>query len=381
MKIALVTNIVPPYRKPLFEEIGKHCDLTVICSAANESDREWQGWDEKNTGVFRTIILKGLSFKTKHGFFYLQTELVSVLRTIRPDIVINSSFSLNTLWGSLYAKMARKPSLIWSEATCFSERKQSLAQRWFRKMLVRLNDVYVPSGIEAKEFLVSLGAVKERCFTAVDAIEDIRKSPEYQKITREVNLVREKFPGLRILYAGMLIRPKGLDFLLKAYEKVQDEREMSLLLMGSGAMGDELKSEVARKNLKNVKFLGFKNEREKWVYFLASNIFVFPTQQDVWGLVVNEAMLCGLPVICSKFAGCCKDLIEDEKTGFVIDPNDTESFAHVLRKVITNDGLRSAMSESARGKACKYSIEKSAKGFLRAFTFARKAPKNQTKER
>ena len=179
----------------------------------------------------------------------------------------------------------------------------------------------------------------------------------------------------------MLIRPKGLDLLFEAYEKVQDEREMSLLLMGSGAMEDELKSEVSRKHLKNVKFLGFKNEREKWAYFLASDIFVFPTRQDVWGLVVNEAMLCGLPVICSKFAGCSSDLVEDENTGFVIDPNDTEGFAHVLRKVITNDGLRNAMSDRTREKIREHSIEESVKGFLRAFTFARKAPKNQTKLR
>ena len=371
MKIALVTNIVPPYRKALFEEIGRHCDLTVICSAANESDREWQGWDEEGTGVFKTIVLKGLSFKTKHGFFYLQTGLVSALRKVCADIVINSSFSLNTLWGSLYAKMAQKPSMIWSEATCFSERKQSFARRWFRKMLVRLNDAYIPSGIEANVFLLSLGAVEERCFTAVDAIENIRKRLEYQEMTREADLLRKKYSGFRILYAGMLIRPKGLDLLFKAYEKVQDEREISLLLMGSGVMEDDLKNEVARKNLKNVKFLGFKNEREKWAYFLASDIFVFPTRQDVWGLVVNEAMLCGLPVICSKFAGAARNLVGDGKTGYVVDPYDTDGFAQAITKIIKDGDLREKMSKAALEKVAEYSIEESTKGFLRAISFSR----------
>jgi glycosyltransferase involved in cell wall biosynthesis len=376
MKIALVTNIVPPYRKPLFEEIGKHCDLTVICSAANEIDRDWQDWDEKATGVFKTITLKGFSFKAKHGFFYLQTGLFSVLRKVSPDVVINSSFSLNTFWGNLYAKMARKPSMIWSEATCFSERKQSVARRWFREMLVRLNDAYIPSGIEAKDFLLSLGAVEERCFTAVDAIEDIRKSSNYERIQDESERVRLEQSDLVLLFSGQLIERKGLDLLFAAYEKIHDLSGVALWIMGSGPLEKELKEDAMRKDLRNVKFLGFRNELEKWIYYLASDVFVLPTKEDVWGLVVNEAMLCRLPVICSKYAGCCKDLIEDEKTGFVIDPNDTESFAHVLRTVITNDGLRGAMSECAREKACEYSIKESTKGFLRAISFCQPTGRN-----
>ena len=369
MKIALVTNIVSPYRKPLFEEIGKHCDLTVICSAANESDRDWNDWRGEDTTLFKTIVLKGLSFQTKQGFFYLQTGLVSALRKIRPDIVMNSSYSLNTLWGSLYAKMARKPSMIWSEATCFSERNRHFARRWFRKMLVRLNDAYIPSGVEAKEFLVSLGAVEDRCFTAVDAIEDIRKSPEYEKIHEESKRVRSGQSDLVLLFSGQLIERKGLDLLLAAYERIHDLSDVTLWIMGSGPVEKRLEEEAERKDLRNVKFLGFMNEREKWVYYLASDVFVLPTREDVWGLVVNEAMLCGLPVICSKFAGCCSDLVEDEKTGFMVNPNDTEEFANVLRKIVTNDGLRGAMSERAREKACEYSIKESAKGFLRAISF------------
>lgn len=345
--------------------------MTVICSAANESDREWQGWDEEGTGVFKTTILNGFSFKGKNGFFYLQTGLVFALRKLRPDIVINSSFNLNTLWGSLYARLYRKPSLIWSEATCYSERNRSFSRRWFRKMLVRLNDAYIPSGIEAKEFLLSLGAAEGRCFTAVDAIEDIQKSPDYEKIHEESKRVRSEQSDLVLLFSGQLIERKGLDLLFAAYEKIHDLSDVTLWIMGSGPIEKELKEDAIRKDLRNVKFLGFMNEREKWVYYLASDIFVLPTREDIWGLVVNEAMLCGLPVICSKYAGCCKDLIEDEKTGFVIDPNDTESFAKVLRKIITNHGLRGAMSNNARKKVFEYGIEESAKGFLRAISFCR----------
>ncbi len=319
--------------------------------------------------MFKTIILKGLTFKARNGFFYLQPDLVFALWKVRPDIVINSSFNLNTLLGSLYAKLFRKPSLIWSEATCFSERKQSFARRWFRKKLVRLNDAYLPSGIEAKEFLLSLGAAEGQCFTAVDAIEDIRKSSEYERIYEESKHVRSEQSDLVLLFSGQLIERKGLDLLFAAYEKIYDLRNVTLWIMGSGPLEKELKSEVNRKNLQNVKFLGYMNDQEKWVYYLASDIFVLPTREDVWGLVVNEAMLGGLPVICSKYAGCCSDLVENGKTGFVVNPYNIVEFSEVLRKVSTDDGLRSYMNKQVLERAAKYTIEESARGFLNAISF------------
>jgi glycosyltransferase involved in cell wall biosynthesis len=371
MKIALVTNIVAPYRKPLFEEIGKRCDLTVICSAANESDRDWDDWQGEDTILFKTIVLKGLSFKAKRGFFYLQPGLVFALREFRPDMVISSSFSLNTLWGSMYANLFRKPSMIWSEATCFSERNRSFARRLFRKVLVRMSDAFIPSGIEAKEFLLSLGAPEDRCFIAADAIEDIRNDPEYERIDDEAKRVRSMQSNRVILFSGQLIERKGLDLLLAAYEKIQDIGDIALWIMGSGPLENRLKKHVARRGLRNVKFLGYMHEREKWIYYLASDILVLPTREDVWGLVVNEAMLCGLPVICSKYAGCCRDLIEDGKTGFMVNPYEAVIFADAIRRIITADELRRDMSNNARKKVLEYGIAKSAKGFLRAISFCR----------
>jgi glycosyltransferase involved in cell wall biosynthesis len=371
VKVVLSTNIIAPYRKPLFEEIGKHFDLTIICSSVTEVDREWQAWDRQETFIFKSIILKGITLKMKRGFFYFQTGLVPTLREIKPEILINSSFNLNTLWGSLYAKIVHIPSLIWSEATCFSERDQSFARHWFRRLLIYLNDAYIPSGIDAKEFLLSLGATEDRCFTAVDAVEDIRKSPEYESIIEKVNRLRTLKSDLIVLFSGQLILRKGIDLLFAAYEKIQDCRSISLWIMGSGPLEKTLKEAVVRKGLKNVKFLGYMQEREKWFYYLLSDIFVLPTREDVWGLVVNEAMMCGLPVICSKNAGCCNDLIEDGKTGYRIDPCETEKLSDTLHNLIMDDSLRKTMSKNALEKVRKYNIEESTKGFLRAISFCK----------
>lgn len=373
MKVALVTNIIPPYRKPLFEEIGKHCELTVICSAVNQADRNWYDWNEENTSTFKTITLKGLCLKIKHGFFYFQPDLLVALRKLRPDVIITSAFALNTLFGSLYAKITRTPSLLWSASTRLSERKYSTLRLWFRRFLIRLNNAYVATGLDAAEYLVSIGARKDRCFTAVNAVEDITHHSELGKMREEAQGIRSEYSDPILLYTGRLIALKGLDLLLLAYEKIQNvegAKDATLLIIGSGPLEKELKKKATQKNLKNARFIEFKQKRQLWPYYLASDIYVLPSREDTWGMVVNEAMQCGLPVVCSKFAGAAREMVENGKTGYVVDPYDTDGFARTLEKIIKDDELRKEMGERAFEKVtADYSIEESAKGFLRAISF------------
>ena len=376
MKIALVTNIVAPYRKPLFEQIGKHCDLTVICSAANQADRNWRDWNEKSVSAFKTVTLKGFCLKARHGFFYFQPDLLIALRKLRPDVIITSAFALNTLLGSLYAKITRTPSLLWSASTCLSERKYSALRLWFRKFLVRLNSAYVAVGVDATEYLVSIGAREDKCFTAVNAVEDVTRHLEFGKMREEAQGIRSEYSGPILLYTGRFIALKGLDLLLAAYEKIQNvegAKDATLLIIGSGPLEKELKEEAARRNLKNARFIGFKQERELWPYYLASDVYVLPSREDIWGMVINEAMQCSLPVVCSKFAGAAREMVENDKTGYVVDPYDTDGFAQTLEKIIKDEELRKEMSKAALEKvAGYYSIEVSTKGFLRAIVFARR---------
>ncbi|GAI34239.1 unnamed protein product, partial [marine sediment metagenome] len=259
-----------------------------------------------------------------------------ILRGIRPDVVVNSEFNLNSLCGSLFGKLHKRKTLLWSEATCHSERNYSRMRKLYRRFLVRLNDGVVASGLDAKAHLLSLGAPEDSCFVAVDAIEDVKNRPDYPALEKRAMSVRSETSGAILLYSGQLIERKGVSNLLNAYQIVSGKHDVSLFIMGSGPLEKQLKQKVENDRIRNVHFLGFMNETDKWVYYLASDIFVFPTKLDVWGLVVNEAMLCGLPVICSKHAGCCSDLIEDGQTGFGVNPHETEEFADALLKVIAN---------------------------------------------
>lgn len=365
-RVALVTNIIPPYRISLFERIGQEYDLTVVVSAANEKHRQWDNWQEDKSCKFKTVLLNGPVVNHKEGFFAAQPELFKVLDNIDPDVVINSSFSPNSLFGSRYAKKHNKKAILWSEATTHSERNRSLARKLYRKMLIRQNHGFIASGIESKKYLMSLGANPEKCFTAVDAIENFRTEQQYSDILIKSMSLRSKFKGTVLLFSGQLIKRKGIDLLFNAYEKIPDKLETTLLIMGNGPLENELKKLAKNKGLKNVKFVGFKDEYEKWIYYLASDIYVMPTREDVWGLVVNEALLAGLPVICSKYAGAATDLVADGRSGFIIDPFDTNQFTNRLTRTIENKDMLSSMQHKSYEIISDYSIENSAQGFIDA---------------
>ena len=366
MKVGLLTNIIPPYRLPLLRAIAREVDLTVILSAPMEPNRRWPLWELSTKESFGTVFLRGLRLHTGRDYMYLQPGVLAVLRRLACDVVITSGFSLNSLIAGLYARTHGKKALLWSEATPHTERGCSRARKAYRKAVARLHSAFIVAGVEARRYLLSLGVSKDRCFTGVDAVEDVRRRPDFAELETAATSIRAGLPGVILLYAGRLIPGKGVDHLLEAYRKICHRYEVCLVLMGEGRLEQQLREQVNPRQLPGVHFVGFKDEPEKWAYFLASDVFVFPTEHDAWGLVVNEAMLCGLPVVCSRFAGCAADLVQDDVNGYLVDPFDVCRLAGRLEALIADPVKRRAMSRESLERIAHYSIDRSAAGFLEA---------------
>ncbi|MBN1356801.1 glycosyltransferase family 4 protein [bacterium] len=368
MKVCLITNIIPPYRLPLFESIGKRYDLTVLVSARMESNRWWKAWDSRYARHFRSVCLSGWSFGSGGKTVYFQPSLLLELRKLSCDVIVNSGFGFNTLLTAVYGRTTGKRLLFWSEATVFSARNANPVRRFLRKIIVRMHHGFIPSGKEATEYLRSLGAGTERCFTAVDAVDTYRNSPDPDRIERKISEIGSGIAGIKILYSGRFVPGKGLDLLLKAFSKIRDRDRCALILMGGGPDEIKLRRLTSDLNLQNVVFAGMKDETEKWAYYLASDMFVFPTLGDVWGLVLNEAMQCGLPVICSPFAGAAADLVCHGENGYIADPRDIGSLTRRMDQLTGNESLRREMGRRSLEIIQSYSIAASAEGFFRAIT-------------
>jgi glycosyltransferase involved in cell wall biosynthesis len=173
--------------------------------------------------------------------------------------------------------------------------------------------------------LLSLGIDKRRVLELQNAADE-----RYFAFPAQPMLVLEPRPTL--LYVGQFIARKGVHLLLRAAATLQKQGcKFSLLLVGSGRDKQAAERLARELGLKNVHFHPSKTPAEMPGVYRSADVLVFPTLEDPWGLVANEAMISGLPVLCSKYAGCAPELFPSDS---IFDPDNAEEFVHKLRAAV-----------------------------------------------
>jgi 1,2-diacylglycerol 3-alpha-glucosyltransferase len=165
-----------------------------------------------------------------------------------------------------------------------------------------------------------------------------------------------------------LIPSKGVFDLFDAYTLLPAElrAEWGLVFVGSGAAMHELQQRAAHEQSGSIKIAGFAQREQLAAYYGLAEALVFPTHTDPWGLVVNEAMACGLPIIASDAAGCTADLVRDGWNGYVVPAGDVRQFAAAMEKIAACKELRSKMAEHSLELIAQYSPEACATGIANA---------------
>ena len=166
---------------------------------------------------------------------------------------------------------------------------------------------------------------------------------------------------------GRMISAKGIKELLLAWAKQNESfhRVNELLIVGDGPQLQEFSDLIETMLLNNVIMTGFKTPKELETIYSSMDVFIFPTLIDTWGLVVNEAMAAGLPVVCSRYAGCYSDLVND-KNGIIIDPLDISDFANKITAFEKKSIEWSQMGAVSEKMVAEYTIDKSADAIYEA---------------
>ncbi len=153
---------------------------------------------------------------------------------------------------------------------------------------------------------------------------------------------RLQLPERYFLYVGRLSQEKNLIRLLDAYRHYRTKRPegWGLVLVGDGSQRVELEDFATANGIRNVLWCGFRQIDELPAYYALSDCFILPSTSEPWGLVVNEAMACGLPVLVSSRCGCVPELVYEEENGFSFDPYDTMALAGLLERVASLDEPR-----------------------------------------
>ena len=279
-------------------------------------------------GKSDTLANKNLKIPRPSGLY-------KAIKEVNPDIIIGEGFFQWTPFALRYSITHRKPLFIGYERTKWTERDCPKWRALYRKVVDKFTRGYLCNGILTKEYLMDELKVSEKKITTGTMSADseglakasLSISPEERAAFKHSLGLHEE--GITFLYSGYLIPRKGVDYLLQAWMKhIQTYPKDQLLLVGGGELQESLSKTYGGE--KSIHFMGTVMYDTIYRYYNAADVFVIPTLEDNWSLVVPEAMACGLPVACSVYNGCYPELVHEGENGALFDPLDVKSTVKAL---------------------------------------------------
>jgi glycosyltransferase involved in cell wall biosynthesis len=364
-RVVFLNNEILPYRIPLFQALHDRADLEscVLFSTRRSSERKWR--IVPGELGFPHRILPGICLHppkahlSEKRSIYINPTLIVELARLHPDVVVAYEFSVPSMTALLYARITGRPLLIWSECTGITDRHLTRDQRWARRVLIPRAQGFFGTSLLACRNLVALGAPPERVIEAPQV-------HQVKWIMGQADRFRgqSKASGETVLYVGSLIERKGVGLLLRAFARASTNRpSIRLRIVGSGPLQMPLTEQVRQLGLQNrVEFTGFIQPADIPREYAGADVFVLPSLEDTFAVVVVEAMACGTPVICSQFAGVTSYL-EDGRNAFIINPKDTELLAERILRVLDDRPLRDRFIEQGRNIAMRFEAQSVAEVF------------------
>jgi len=340
-KVILLTNIITPYIIPLFNYIDKNgdFDFNVVALAETEKNREWKSIKKEINFDYK--ILSGW-----HLFFYKKEREIAThlnwgvfksLFRYNPDIIIIGGYNNLAYWQAFfYCKVFRKKYVLWNGTTLLSVGRMGGIYRLIKRIIVKGADRWIAYGTKAKEYLEYLGADPKNIYVSINTVDVnfFYKAVFRYRNSKNFLEERKQFPKIMLLYVGQIVDRKGVKQLLKSLNILHDP-EVGLLIVGSGPEEKNLREFCKENRLNNIFFEGFHQQGALPKYYALADIFILPSLQEVWGLVVNEALASGLFVLCSKYAGVAYDLI-NKNNGRKFDPYNTEEIIEYIKEAKAN---------------------------------------------
>jgi len=372
-KVLLITHAIAPYRIPLFNYIHQmgDFDFKVITLAEKEKNRIWR--INQNEIKYNHQVLPGLHFyiygEKREIPIHINRKVIAIICQYNPDVIITAGYDSLAYWQAfLYCKTFKKKYILWNESSLLSIGSVKGIRGLLKRFIIKGSNNYVAFGTKAKEYLEFLGANPKNVFTSVNTVDLEYFRGEVLKLKKDVNLLskRKKYPKILLLFVGRLIKIKGCSQILRALNILKDN-EIGLLIVGSGSEEKYLEKFCKENIVKNVFFEGYCQQSELPKYYALADIFIFPSSQEVWGLVVNEALASGLYVLCSKYSGSAYDLIKEGWNGKVFDPNNIDEVVRLIKQTKENINNIRKQREIISQHACReFGIKDSAQAFLEA---------------
>jgi len=333
--------------------------------------------DIEVVGVRKVIPL--IPSKNSYGdnFTYLSPKIIPRLFQYHPNIVFSSSFGVWSILALLFKFLGRWRVVIAYEGSSPGvDYRDSRFRSALRKLMVYFADACITNSYAGKKYLTEiLKAPIEKVFVQPYEVPDARSLVEVnQNLLYPTPNHRTRFENLQhplFLFVGSIVPRKGVKCLIEAckYLKELDSQPFSILLVGDGKQRSELQTLSQKYNLDNhIIWVGRVDYHDISTYFYHADVFLFPTLEDTWGMVVLEAMLLGKPILCSRGAGA-SELITEDKNGYCFRPNDSKQLASIMQKFIKNPEKAKVMGQFSKQIINQYTSQAAAEMMSKVITY------------
>lgn len=300
---------------------------------------------------------------------------------LQPDVVFIYGYSLDVMRRiRTWAGRNGAGVVLISDSNEFDRPRRWLAER-LKSLFVSRVDAGFAGGTSASLYLQKLGLPGERIVPGYDVVDNQLFWQHTCASRSRLPQIREKWglPADCFLYVGRIIPEKNLGRLLAAYTRYagllgSGVSPWDLVLCGSGPDEEDLRrtaAQLPRHIQEHIRFCGLVRQPDLVDYYACASCLVLPSVSESWGLVVNEALACELPVLVSRRAGCAADLVREGETGWTFDPHDVDRLAGLMVDVHRMDGrARAGMGERGRQLISGWDLNRFAQGALESARIA-----------
>ena len=386
-RVALIHNIIAPYRVPLFDALSKHpsIDLTVFFCAKTHKMRKWDILDE---GTYTHEVLPGVAFEYKTLTYHVNPSIVWHLIRGRYDVVViggTTNFTMQAAF--LISKLRGIKIVLWSERF---KKPETLLGRILNPVnifIAKNAQALIVPGKASRDYHANIPVQPEIIFVAPNIVDNGLFCKTCLQFRKDVKTLKESlniYADKIILFVGRLDRApnKGVAYLIKAFRRLKELSKhvnVHLVIVGDGDLRDKLEQMLVPDLIDDVHFTGWQFGKSLIRYYAAADVFVLPTLQDLCPLVLNEAMACSLPVVSTTAAGCARDMIVDGENGFIVEPRNVDALYEAIRRIVQDDELRQTMGKKSYETVSTYfSIDRAVNGWLKAIQFACQGASNKS---
>lgn len=357
--LLLITSNLAPYRVQWCEKLSDYYQVSIVYTKDHDFERDDQ-WLVRSSKKCNLIKLNNRFNNDRNPLCF---DVIKELKKERDYIIFDGYGPITNLLGMYYLKLHKKIFYVnvdgWAKGIT-----ESRFATFIKKIIFKGNYKFLCSSSATKEYLLNYGIKEQRVYIHnFSSIHDkdivlINQLAELkEKVRNELN-----FTGKNVLSVGRFMEIKAFeDFLLS---KKYLEEKCNYYLVGGKPPENYLKI-INDHSLDNIHFIDLVDKNKLDKYYLAADIFVLPTKSDVWGLVINEAMAKGLPIITTKNCVAGLSLVEEGVNGYTIDVGDVKDLAKKIDFLLKNDTIRENYAKGSLLKIKNYTIENMAQTHYR----------------